>query len=251
MAEANSTPRPCRIDGCDRPFYRARGLCRGHYERFLRYGDAEHHTGRSIGTKTAPSQCSIDGCANDVDSKGFCKPHYDQSRRGRAKVGSAIREYRPLTERSAEGEKNCRRCGEWLPEDSFARSSRSPDGLQQWCRSCRSEHYRSQAEKVRDRMREARFGLTRDQFDALLAAQGGGCAICGTSDPGKAYWHVDHDHSCCPSSDKTCGKCVRGILCRACNHGIGNFRDDAVLLSSAAAYLTNVVKNRTTRRIVR
>lgn len=94
-------------------------------------------------------------------------------------------------------------------------------------------------------MREAKFGLSRIDFDAMLQRQGGRCAVCGTTDPGSTFWAVDHDHACCPSR-KTCGKCVRGILCRSCNQGLGNFADDVDRLTSAVAYL-----NRTSRRIVR
>lgn len=85
-------------------------------------------------------------------------------------------------------------------------------------------------------MREQRFKLTREAFDALLAKQGG-CAICGATEPGRTYWHVDHDHTCCPGSEKTCGNCVRGILCGTCNIGLGAFKDDPDRLTSAARYL--------------
>jgi hypothetical protein len=47
---------------------------------------------------------------------------------------------------------------------------------------------------------------------------------------------IDHDHSCCDSV-KTCGRCVRGILCVNCNAGLGNFDDNADLLVLAIEYL--------------
>lgn len=78
-----------------------------------------------------------------------------------------------------------------------------------------------------------KFGITAESFATLLEGQGGGCAICGAEE---AAWHVDHDHTCCPST-RTCGKCVRGILCRGCNIGLGNFRDDLELLKRAISYL--------------
>jgi hypothetical protein len=94
-----------------------------------------------------------------------------------------------------------------------------------------------------ERRRVARlwkFGLTPEAFDALLAAQGGRCAICGTDDPKRgnrvSTWTVDHDHGCCPGK-KSCGRCVRGLLCSPCNRGIGILGDDPIVAEAAAAYL--------------
>jgi hypothetical protein len=58
--------------------------------------------------------------------------------------------------------------------------------------------------------RAAQLGITDDDYEALLAAQGGGCAICGNP-PKTRRLHVDHDH-------KT-GK-VRGLLCHRCNRAL-------------------------------
>ncbi|MBV1852937.1 endonuclease VII domain-containing protein [Catellatospora tritici] len=62
------------------------------------------------------------------------------------------------------------------------------------------------------------------EFDAMLAAQGGVCAICGAPAPE----HVDHDH--------LFGN-VRGILCFNCNGGLGQFKDDRANLRKAIDYL--------------
>ena len=65
----------------------------------------------------------------------------------------------------------------------------------------------------------------------MLAAQGGCCAICGTSDTGKRKaFAVDHNHDT--------GK-IRGLLCSNCNTGIGNLRDNVELLERAIDYLRN------------
>jgi hypothetical protein len=68
-----------------------------------------------------------------------------------------------------------------------------------------------------------------------LAAQGGACAICRvvTDDI-----MIDHDHACCPGR-YTCGACVRGILCRHCNLGLGFMKDDPSRLKAALRYLAS------------
>jgi hypothetical protein len=62
-----------------------------------------------------------------------------------------------------------------------------------------------------------KYGITYDDYDLLLEKQNGGCGICGSKTPGgRGRFHIDHDHTCCPT-EKTCGKCVRGLLCYTCN----------------------------------
>lgn len=78
--------------------------------------------------------------------------------------------------------------------------------------------------------RRVRLGITEAEETALLVAQGGRCAICGTDDPGTKYgaWCLDHDHET--------GK-VRGFLCDACNQGLARFRDNPLALAAAIEYL--------------
>ncbi len=82
-----------------------------------------------------------------------------------------------------------------------------------------------------------RYGLTSQSFAAMLAAQGGKCAICRSPEPGgQGVWHVDHDHAC-HARKQACDKCRRGLLCSRCNIGIGNLRDDPVIIQSALDYI--------------
>lgn len=179
--------------------------------------------------------CLVDGCESPCRTLGYCRPHYHQAYHGRPI--RTPKQYRPSNVRDELGRKWCRTCDLWKPEADFASSLGKIDGLQSRCRACNAAIYQARRELVRDKMREKRFGLTREQFDAMFDAQGKRCAICHTDDPGTNYWAVDHDHACCPSSDKTCGGCVRGILCARCNHGLGSFRDRLDLLTSASEYL--------------
>ena len=87
---------------------------------------------------------------------------------------------------------------------------------------------RAGKKKVSDRKShlKRKYGLTLEAFDALLASQGGGCAICGKPDAD----NVDHDHAT--------GR-VRGhSLLRTATSRIGQFDDDEDrLLAAAADYL--------------
>jgi hypothetical protein len=84
-------------------------------------------------------------------------------------------------------------------------------------------------DRIRDRVLRKRYNMTLGQHDALLASQGGRCAVCSADEPGGAgAWHVDHDHST--------GE-VRGLLCALCNVGLGMFKDNVDIMQRAVAYL--------------
>lgn len=81
-----------------------------------------------------------------------------------------------------------------------------------------------------------KFKITLEDYDRMLQDQGNGCAICGSLDSGgRGRFHVDHNHSCCPT-EKTCGKCIRGLLCSLCNIQLGII-ERADWVSKAEAYL--------------
>lgn len=84
----------------------------------------------------------------------------------------------------------------------------------------------------------AKFKLTKEQLLAMYEAQDWKCAICRKVCESYRNLSIDHDHKCCPTSAKSCGKCVRGLLCAACNHGLGNFRDNIDSLRRAIVYLS-------------
>ena len=158
--------------------------------------------------------------------------------------------------------KNCRICGEWKSFEDFHRASDMRDGHRNECKPCfrvsararydsatavartkqwRKDNperfrqwqaeYRARPERKR-RMRDSycrrTFGISADDFDARLAAQGGGCAICGLVPDRPASLHLDHD--------RVTGA-LRGILCLSCNQALGHFRDDPDVLQRAADYV--------------
>ncbi len=82
------------------------------------------------------------------------------------------------------------------------------------------------------------YNITFQDYEAMLIKQDFRCAIC----PQQHGWgryeklHVDHDHQCCKGS-KSCGKCVRSLLCSHCNIMLGNAHDDIDILKAAIDYL--------------
>ena len=80
-------------------------------------------------------------------------------------------------------------------------------------------------DKEAARSRRKNYGLGDAEFRAMRAAQDGRCLICRVHEATS----VDHCHA-------TGG--IRGLLCRACNAGLGFFRDDPRLMRAAALYLT-------------
>ena len=156
--------------------------------------------------------------------------------------------------------KVCPSCEILTPSTDYYAHSKlgSPQGR---CKECLSDYYRSRyatdaSFRARNRARTAahpqqpltkaesrtrhtfwNHGLTMERFAEILASQAGGCAICGTKNPGgRGSFHVDHDHACCPKG-KSCDDCRRGLLCTNCNVGLGMLGDTADGLARALGYL--------------
>lgn len=97
------------------------------------------------------------------------------------------------------------------------------------------EGYQRNVERIRDAKLDqhyrSKYGITREERDQLLAAQGGVCKICGglphPNHQGSQF-HVDHCHRT--------GR-IRGILCGHCNTMLGLAMDDPDRLQAAIDYL--------------
>jgi len=83
-------------------------------------------------------------------------------------------------------------------------------------------------DKVKNNKLRHKFGITIQDYNNMLEAQNGACAICGSIGNGKKALAVDHCH--------TTGK-IRGLLCDDCNNGLGRFRDNKQSLLKAIDYL--------------
>ncbi len=148
--------------------------------------------------------------------------------------------------------KTCTKCKQELDGSAFHNNKRSPDGKKTHCRSCDLAHkktmyygrykqrvsdwyYAGGWRKSRNSMLLKTYGITLDQYERMLEAQGGKCAMCDSTEPGKdrrgkdKNFCVDHDHAT--------GE-IRSLLCGRCNMGLGllgdNPREAAEMLLSYA-----------------
>lgn len=147
--------------------------------------------------------------------------------------------------------KTCSRCGQTkaLAEFRQHRPRGKAPRPYPWCGTCcrayQKDQYRKHKPKRQDyaqkklasrtveqKFEDARrywilalkreYNLTPEQWQAMYDQQGGKCGICKevtVSGAGKRL-AVDHDHGCC-SGKRSCGECVRGLLCPSCNQKIG------------------------------
>lgn len=129
--------------------------------------------------------------------------------------------------------KVCYRCKVEKDLSEFHIDRKNKDGRRSYCKPCaiaNSTEWYAKSEKFRQSVRNSglrkRFGITNDDYFEMLKEQNGVCAICETKPEG--YLHVDHCHET--------GE-IRGLLCKPCNLGLGNFRDNRTFLSNAIEYL--------------
>ena len=121
--------------------------------------------------------------------------------------------------------KRCSSCEVEKPIDDFTAPHRC-------CKPCRaaknSAWYHKNKERARAQQNSSKFGLTVDEYLALIYKQRGLCAICEETCSSGRRLAVDHDHAT--------GR-VQALLCSNCNTALGKLRDNPTLARRAAAYL--------------
>lgn len=155
--------------------------------------------------------------------------------------------------------KVCHVCAREKPLTEFYRCTarQGKDGYRTDCKACGAERNASwrknnpetvraynakhntrakDSGKARDWNLRRKYGISEAEFQELLARQGGHCVFCDQVHTQKSPLHVDHDHSCCPGN-RSCGKCIRGLLCFHCNTLLGHSRENIVTLENAIQYL--------------
>lgn len=133
---------------------------------------------------------------------------------------------------------SCATCGNKFIKQKLGTVSRYCDDCKQFQKdsSGRLKPPKHVIERGRRHHFQKNYGLSIEQRDAILKLQSGKCAICQDSETENNYLQIDHDHNCCPTA-KTCGNCVRGLICSRCNRALGMLDDNPYLARDLVIYL--------------
>lgn len=224
-----------------------RSLCAGCYDRRWRSGTLDDFPKRPtnppspVVTEKSCRICwvvlpmaSFPRSSRNADGRGpYCKPCR------KTKYGDPAAAKKYMVEPFWEGSQTCRDC-QFKKSVTEFHWDRSSGRHSYQCKACRAAAEKSKHEADpsvrRDKNLKANYGISLQQYNKMLADQGGVCWICCREPSDSRALAVDHDHSCCPGG-KTCGKCTRKLLCENCNRGIGMFADDPIRIMRAATYL--------------
>ena len=145
-----------------------------------------------------------------------------------------------MSEHLQKGKKKCPKCKTVKALKAFSKS-RNPGhagGRAPHCKLCAKEiqpevapearhlYYQNRKSRQRNRHLKRCFGISLDEYNLMLSAQNGLCAICGGIDSGKQL-AVDHCHTTLK---------VRSLLCGRCNPAVGFVRT-AQIARKIAEYL--------------
>lgn len=132
----------------------------------------------------------------------------------------------------------CAKCNQSKPPSEFHRDKTIPRGFKHSCKECVNEQRRGRySDRNRRDHLKSKYGITPEEYEALVEKQKGLCAICNESGLSRSGGgrakkssplFVDHDHVT---------EEVRGLLCHKCNVAIGLMLDDPQRLERAAAYI--------------
>lgn len=218
----------------------ARGLCQACYYRQRRNGSVARKNVVNSG------KCLVEGCERDAFAKNLCQSHYNKADHPLKATWKLLRSRHPGDFPSAwesfdqflidvgsrpSSKHQLRRLDGTKPFSKSNAEWLAPVGIDfrraTWTQEQISSYGRAWTLKKK-------FGISVQEYDLLLAKQGGVCAICGNKEnhvykSGKLKeLAVDHCHG---------SKKVRGLLCLNCNQGLGRFQDSVENLQRAIDYL--------------
>lgn len=109
------------------------------------------------------------------------------------------------------------------------------------CKRSRDHYIKNREAKLRYQKSytlKSAYGITLDDYEQMLSAQGGMCAICGqppNPTPARRKPRIRPDRQLVVDHDHRTGR-VRGLLCNKCNTGLWGLEDESWRLK-AEAYL--------------
>lgn len=146
----------------------------------------------------------------------------------------------------AQGRKFCPKCETYKKLSEYTPIRRRRFGVEIWCKACMAEYQRGRYryDKAKNTALKSMYGLSLAEYNEMLDAQGGVCAICGQPETiGSKFGHsrtpdctpvlnVDHCH--------TTGA-VRGLLCSPCNQALGLLAEDPDRVKAMLKYIEEKV----------
>ena len=217
----------CSVAECTEEVY-CKLMCSRHYNRFKDYGDT-NISRRNLKIDWSQPQYCI-GCAKSmVKSREATREPHDAIHGSKGRCESCVmRERKGFSPRyvadTVDDFRQCRLCLDFLPLAEFRKSRGYISGMENSCKLCNKLVYT--------------YHIDKKSYTRMLADQDYSCAVCLTHiDTLDKDLCIDHDHSCCPQSARSCGKCVRGLLCVLCNQAIGMLKDNTDSLRRAISYL--------------
>ena len=209
----------CSILGCNRPRPSSgTRLCAGHYAR-KKAGNTDTSPIRVWDMQRNPT-CRLDDCMQPPVTRGFCQKHYD-----------------------AHVQK--KRTTQWYPKQKAARAAQKAAGLcaVYGCTNlpktdlvvCAFHQAQVHARYSPQTVHQRKYHEPYENKTKRIQAQGGRCAACHTSRPGKRGWQTDHDHET--------GE-IRGELCVRCNVALGYLDDDPGTVQMLLTYIKSYSKIR-------
>jgi hypothetical protein len=136
--------------------------------------------------------------------------------------------------------KTCNRCNQKKELGLFAKGSGYKDGRRGICKKCHSEYMTKYYKDNPNKLKTAgkieknwrRHHITEEKYAELFCKHDGKCHACKIN----VATNVDHDHQCC-NKPRSCGKCVRGLLCHQCNSALGLLGDDRKKIKNLLEYI--------------
>lgn len=193
----------CMRPNCEKPIV-SQGMCKHHYQNM-------HYESTRGSTKTKKNRkltdydgvkkklfCTFEGCNRPEFNPGLCAGHYYQKLKGHEL--SAIHETAPCPVPGCE---------------AVYYTKKSKTGL------C-----------ARHAALRGKYSLSSERLIEMFTGPECMNPNCRSSET----LSIDHDHSCCPGQ-RSCGECVRGLLCRNCNTTLGLLDDDPQKMEGLLRYL--------------